>query len=45
VRLRTASFDSKQEAEQHGLEVCRAWVNKYEAMGKKMDALQNDRAT
>ena len=34
-RDRGTSFDGKQEAEQHGLELCKAWVGEYEAMEKR----------
>jgi len=28
VRMMTISFESKEEAERHGLELCKEWVDK-----------------
>jgi hypothetical protein len=39
-RIEGATFKGKQEAEQHGLELCKSWVDEYEAMEKQMDALE-----
>jgi hypothetical protein len=39
MRAEVIAFDSKQEAEQLGLELCKACVDEYEAIGKRMDAL------
>jgi hypothetical protein len=41
-RLEGLTFETKQQAEEHGLALCKVWIDEYQELGKQLDELARE---